>query len=423
MTPTAQTVIVIAKQPAPGRVKTRLQPQFSAEEAADLAAAALRDTLRAVRGCRVGQKIIYWAANDDDDASWTGGFPVVRQCDGPLERRLADAFASVWRRGEHPALLVGMDTPQMAAADLDVDWKEADAVLGLAPDGGFWAIGLRGGNPGAIFADIPMSTPRTGAAQLARLHDLGLNVRLLAPRRDVDTSADAALIAAEFPQLEFSARHRELIRRRRRQSAAQFFDDAYSGGHVAVRTSDGIDPVRLDLRRWSGEIDEVDAMVMARCSPPVLDLGCGPGRLLIALQAAGVAALGVDVSAAAVDAGRCRGAQTLRRDLHDRLPSEGKWGTVVLLDSNLGIGGDIRAMLVRCGELTARGGTILCEVDPDPDVAETRLVQLNSGSGRLVLPWARVGSVRVSALAAELDLVVGEEWSAGGRAFLRLIRM
>ena len=419
-TPTARSLIVIAKEPVPGRVKTRLQTGFSPEEAADLAAAALRDTLRAVAASAVPDRVLCWSGDPGSADGWGAGFRVVPQRDGGLDQRLAGAFADVWRAGPHPALLVGMDTPQLRPADLEVDWGDADAVLGLAPDGGFWAIGLRAGDPGQIFGGVPMSTGQTGAAQLARLHDLGLEVRLLPPRRDVDTPADAAYVAAEFPDLEFSRRHRALIAGRRAPGPAAFFDRAYGPDEVSASSADGVDPLGLDVPRWSAEADEVDALLIARCRPPVLDIGCGPGRLLVALSEAGLPALGIDVSAAAVEAGRARGVQVLRRDLNDPLPLEGRWGSVVLLDSNLGIGGDVAALLRRCRALVAPGGAILCEVDADPGTADRRLVELTTGAGTVTLPWARAGRVRVRALAADLDLEVAEEWSAGGRSFVSL---
>ena len=208
--PTAETVVVLAKEPVPGQVKTRLQTVFSPRAAADLAAAALHDTLRAVARCQVPSRVLCWAASGDGSTRWGHGMRVVPECGGPLEARLAGAFTAGWRDRPHPVLLIGMDTPQVTAADLEVDWGDADAVLGLADDGGFWAIGLRSGDRGPIFAGVEMSTPHTGAAQLARLHDLGLEVRLLPPRRDVDTPADAAAIAAQYPHLAFSRRYREL---------------------------------------------------------------------------------------------------------------------------------------------------------------------------------------------------------------------
>jgi glycosyltransferase A (GT-A) superfamily protein (DUF2064 family) len=112
---------------------------------------------------------------------------------------------------DEPALLIGMDTPQVTAELLDSDWEGADAVLGPSEDGGFWAIGLRCGHPSGLFDAIPMSTSRTGAAQLARLVNSGLSVKLLQPLRDVDRPADAEQVAAEFPELLFSRSYRELM--------------------------------------------------------------------------------------------------------------------------------------------------------------------------------------------------------------------
>jgi glycosyltransferase A (GT-A) superfamily protein (DUF2064 family) len=133
------------------------------------------------------------------------GFDVVPQCGGPLDERLAHAFAAV--RG--PALLIGMDTPQVTPALLTVDWSAADAAFGPAADGGFWALGLRVPDP-ALLRGVPMSTARTGAVQRARLLAAGLRVADLPRLRDVDTAADAVAAAREAPWTRFAARAREL---------------------------------------------------------------------------------------------------------------------------------------------------------------------------------------------------------------------
>src|SRR6478609_9277787 len=163
--PGARTIIVLAKQPRPGRVKTRLQSLFSPQEASELAAAALADTLRAVRRSAAPRRVLAW---EGDPFGWDAGFDVVQQPDGDLGTRLAAAFAAAMSVAPtEPALLIGMDTPQVTTTLLDRSWNGADAVLGLSEDGGFWAIGLRSVDPYAVFAGIPMSTDRTAAAQLA----------------------------------------------------------------------------------------------------------------------------------------------------------------------------------------------------------------------------------------------------------------
>lgn len=414
-----QTLIVLAKEPLPGRAKTRLQAEFSPDEAASLACCAIEDTLRAVRASRATRKVL---AFDGDPHLWGQEFEIVPQPSGSLNDRLAAAFAAVRTPGTPAsALLIGMDTPQVTAAQLDGDWEGADAVLGLSEDGGFWAIGLRAVDPEAVFDQIPMSTERTGAAQLARLIDLGLSVRLLAPLRDVDLPSDAEAVAARYPWLGFSIRHRELRDARSEQSADRLFDRAFGGGATLVTST--IDALDLDVGRWSGEADDVDLLVVSRCEPPVVDLGCGPGRMVVALLQSGRSALGVDMSAVAVGTSMSRGGLALHRKISERLPAEGRWGTALLVDSNVGMGGDVAALLRRCCDLVGPGGLIICEVDPVRDRHEVHLVVLAEGNVRSTpLLWSRIGASALTEVAAALDLLVAEEWSAGGRVFVTLRR-
>jgi glycosyltransferase A (GT-A) superfamily protein (DUF2064 family) len=197
------TLLVIAKQPAPGRVKTRLVPPCSYEQAAALAEAALTDTLHAVLDAPARRRILVL---DGKPGPWLPpGFDVLPQCGGPLDERLAAAFAAV--RG--PALLIGMDTPQVTPGLLTVDWRAADAFFGPAEDGGFWALGLRAPDP-ALVRGVPMSNSATGAIQRARLAAAGLRVASLPRLRDVDTAADALAVARQAPRSRFAARARDL---------------------------------------------------------------------------------------------------------------------------------------------------------------------------------------------------------------------
>lgn len=193
------TLLVIAKEPRPGRVKTRLTPPFSPEQAAALAEAALADTLRAVAGAPATRRVLVL---DGRPGRWLPpGFDVVPQCAGGLDARLADAFA----RCSGPALLIGMDTPQVTPDLLTVDFADCDAWFGPAEDGGFWALGLARPEPG-LLRGVPMSAPRTGAVQRERLVAAGLRVRDLPRLRDVDTAADARAVAALAPHGAFAAR-------------------------------------------------------------------------------------------------------------------------------------------------------------------------------------------------------------------------
>ncbi|MGW0457063.1 TIGR04282 family arsenosugar biosynthesis glycosyltransferase [Streptomyces tendae] len=193
------TLLVIAKEPRPGRVKTRLTPPFTPAEAAALAEAALADTLAAVAATPARRRVLVL---DGAPGPWLPpGFDVVPQCAGGLDERLADAFAGC----AGPALLIGMDTPQVTPDLLDVDFHDCDAYFGPAEDGGFWALGLARPEP-ALLRGVPMSTPVTGAVQRERLLTAGLRVRDLPPLRDVDTAADARAVAALAPDGRFAAR-------------------------------------------------------------------------------------------------------------------------------------------------------------------------------------------------------------------------
>ncbi|MCW7942570.1 glycosyltransferase [Streptomyces hygroscopicus] len=192
------TLLVIAKEPRPGRVKTRLTPRFTPEAAAALAEAALVDTLRTVAATPARRRVLVL---DGEPGRWLPpGFEVVRQCAGGLDERLAAAFAGC----DGPALLIGMDTPQVTPGLLTVDFGGCDAYFGPAEDGGFWALGLAEPD-GGLLRGVPMSTPATGALQRDRLVAAGLRVCDLPTLRDVDTAADAEAVAAAAPRGRFAA--------------------------------------------------------------------------------------------------------------------------------------------------------------------------------------------------------------------------
>ncbi|NLU73223.1 DUF2064 domain-containing protein [Streptomyces sp. HNM0575] len=231
--PAPLTVLVIAKEPVPGRVKTRLTPPYRPEEAARLAEAALADTLETVARLNVRRRVLVLAGRP---GPWLpSGFEVVPQCEGGLDRRIAAAFALC----DGPALLIGMDTPQITAALLsgaegtaptgsalkgsaprgggsagrsaaDGPWEDCDAWFGPAEDGGFWALGMACPRPQLVLG-VPMSRPDTGAVQRQRLVEAGLSVRDLPLLRDVDTAADAAHVAS-LSSRRFAAVHAELAR-------------------------------------------------------------------------------------------------------------------------------------------------------------------------------------------------------------------
>jgi rSAM/selenodomain-associated transferase 1 len=196
------TLLVIAKAPVAGRAKTRLSPPCDPSEAAALAEAALIDTLQVVAQLPVRRRSVVL---EGTPGAWLPvGFDVIPQSGGSLGQRLASAFAAV----QGPALLVGMDTPQLdrellATALAALTGGRFDAVLGPTVDGGYWTIGLREPRP-EVFGGVPMSTPRTYLAQLERLLALGLRIYRHRTLRDVDYFADAQAVARLAPGSAFA---------------------------------------------------------------------------------------------------------------------------------------------------------------------------------------------------------------------------
>lgn len=201
------TILVIAKEPIPGKVKTRLSPQYTQNQAAEFAQAALLDTLHTVLRCPAKRRVL---ALDGNPGSWLpNGFDVIKQHGDGLDERIANAFDAT----DGPTLLLGMDTPQVTINHLTPAlapdaWNDCDAWFGPAFDGGFWALGLA--KPSAdLVIGVPMSRLDTGYIQRQRLVDAGLNVRDLLQLRDVDTADDARLVATMDPTSRFAAKVNE----------------------------------------------------------------------------------------------------------------------------------------------------------------------------------------------------------------------
>lgn len=203
-----ETVLVIAKEPLPGKVKTRLIGPISAAEAACLAEAALHDTLMRLADVPCAERVLLLEGRA---GSWLpAGWRVVAQSAGGLDQRLSAGFEAV---AGGPSVLVGMDTPQLRSDQLRFDHRSYDACLGLAADGGFWAIGLRDPRRArSVISGVPMSTAETGAIQYARLRDAGMTVQLLDTLVDVDTAATAEQVACIQGQGRFTSAWRGICR-------------------------------------------------------------------------------------------------------------------------------------------------------------------------------------------------------------------
>lgn len=201
MTPDDVTLAVIAKAPVPGRVKTRLCPPCTHEQAAAIAEAALRDTLDAVDAARAGRRVVVL---DGARPDWIGSqVQVLAQRGDGLDERLAAAFDDI----DGPTVLIGMDTPQVTGSLLTevvelLCSPGTDSVVGPSNDGGYWVIGLRSPDP-AVFLGVPMSVAGTCSAQLDRLANRGLATVTTVPLTDVDTFDEALQVAREATGARF----------------------------------------------------------------------------------------------------------------------------------------------------------------------------------------------------------------------------
>ncbi|HEY4225722.1 MAG TPA: DUF2064 domain-containing protein [Pseudolysinimonas sp.] len=206
------TLVIIAKECLPGRVKTRLHPALSFEQAAEAAAASLADTFAALSELPADRRILAF----DGTVPPLGSEPydVIPQATGDLDERLAAVFDAA----EGPTLLVGMDTPQLRAEHLarffpwagGDDSDQADFVFGPALDGGFWCLGMREPR-GDLIRGVPMSRDDTGVQQLQRLCATGGDIRMLPPLLDVDTIVEAHAVAALAPETRFAQVLRSMV--------------------------------------------------------------------------------------------------------------------------------------------------------------------------------------------------------------------
>jgi SAM-dependent methyltransferase len=180
----------------------------------------------------------------------------------------------------------------------------------------------------------------------------------------------------------------------------------------------------LDLAQWSRPANPTERELLDDVAGPVLDIGCGPGRLVAALRERGVHALGIDAAPAAITRAKSQGVHVLTRSVFDHIPSEGTWATALLLDGNIGIGGDPQRLLTRVHELLASEGVAVVELESPGATTRNGLVQLEIATEMVGwFPWSWVSSDDIHALAYATNFFVNEQHNSGARRFATLRRI
>ena len=202
----------------------------------------------------------------------------------------------------------------------------------------------------------------------------------------------------------------------RRDDEVLYLRDARAGSSVPHST--------MNAARWSDDADATDIALLRGVTGPVLDIGCGPGRMVRAANDLGLVALGIDVSPTAVAIARSAGLQVREVSVFDMVPLEGSWATALLVDGNIGIGGDPSALMARCRELICADGSIVVEVNGDAlrdDVFVGTLADIRGGQSD-EFPWAEIGRTALARRATLVGLRLAAAWVADGRSFTRFVR-
>jgi len=202
------------------------------------------------------------------------------------------------------------------------------------------------------------------------------------------------------------------------------YASALRGGELLYLRDARSTRVTMDVSRWSADADFADLTLLASVTGPVLDIGCGPGRMVRAALGLGLQALGLDVSAAAIALAGKHGGTFHVGSVFEPVPGEGIWQTALLVDGNIGIGGDIPALLTRARDLTAPTGEIVIELHSDPTHEAHYLAQVvdSRGGSSDEFPWAEIGREPLLAMLPELGLRPVQCWEIDDRSFCRLAK-
>jgi SAM-dependent methyltransferase len=200
-------------------------------------------------------------------------------------------------------------------------------------------------------------------------------------------------------------------------SVGDVYESALRGDPCLVVDADRADARGLlPTMSWLGDADDGDEALLALCEGPTVDVGCGPGRMAHALARTGRPVLGIDIVPEAVRLSQGRGVMALLRDVFAPVPGEGRWGSALLADGNIGIGGDPVALLERLRDVVAPAGLVVAELSPPGTGVLTRHVRLQTRIGRSVaFPWTFVGTDAIAAVAVAASLRLRSLHRFGGR--------
>jgi SAM-dependent methyltransferase len=194
-------------------------------------------------------------------------------------------------------------------------------------------------------------------------------------------------------------------------------DTARPTAYTSART------LLLDLERWGGPATDSEREILREVEGPVLDVGCGPGRLVEALRLQHVNVVGIDAAPTAIARARARGRRIVQRSVFDLVPREGTWASVLLFDGNIGIGGDPNRLLVRIRDLMRPDGCVFVELEPPGARVEFGHVEFEVATGMVgTFPWCWVGCDEIGNIATGSGLRVDDCRSVDGRWFAQLRR-
>jgi SAM-dependent methyltransferase len=192
---------------------------------------------------------------------------------------------------------------------------------------------------------------------------------------------------------------------------------------ILLRRGDG-SASPLPIHRWIADATIEEEMLLMRIIGPALDIGCGPGRHVAALARRGIPVLGLDVAPSAIVLAQRRGAAVLQRSVFERVPASGRWNSALLLDGNIGIGGDAVTLLRRVGKLLRRGGRVLVEVGGPGSPTRSVVARLEAGTTTSDwFPWMEVGTDGIARLGRAAGFTMIERDAIASRWFVTLQRV